>query len=68
MAEPTDRPAKFKQYCDETIRDFKGVEGKERAEILREARRLVQELQTPVEYAQRMIWAVRTTNLGDDRG
>lgn len=68
MAEHVDQPARFKQHCDEVLRDFKGVKSKERDEILRQARRLVQELQTPVEYAQRMVWAVRTIEPCDDMG
>lgn len=59
MAKSSEVAARFKLLSDEAIAALKDSNDAEREEVLREARRLVQQLQTPAEYAANMIWAVR---------
>lgn len=58
MTSHPELPQRFKAISDESIAALKGSDGTEREEVLREARRLVQQLQTPAEYAARLTWAV----------
>lgn len=59
MAKDSELAARLKLLSDEAVATVKGGNDGEREEVLREARRLVQRLQTPAEYAANMIWAVR---------
>ncbi|KAK4494655.1 hypothetical protein PRZ48_014011 [Zasmidium cellare] len=57
MASNSELATKFKIVSDEAIKALKGNGSIEREDVLREARRVVQQLQAPVDYALRMVWA-----------
>ncbi|KAF2162455.1 hypothetical protein M409DRAFT_27079 [Zasmidium cellare ATCC 36951] len=57
MGSNADLAAKFESVSNEAVKALKGSNSAEREEVLREGRRLVQQLQTPADYALRMVWA-----------